>query len=249
MAMTISVPLVSNRQIAEYRKAGKTPPKATKIFIKTNETVNVKGTDLTIFAELDKKGNGNRHVEIGYGSIHTANKIVDAQFVPSTVQPLGLKSVRESIAKGDISKLVLNQDLKTQAGGDGIIKTVDNAILKIRKLGAYTRQQLGKDGVKSSLGITTIDNLMEQAGLISYPYYSKIFGATNFVKTKTKGSVHIYEVEILNTGYFTADNIMEGKQENTGEETRNKISKNIAKKTAEQIQAAQDAIAQFEEDC
>ena len=161
----------------------------------------------------------------------------------------GLKSVRESIAKGDISKLVLNQDLKTQAGGDGIIKTVDNAILKIRKLGAYTRQQLGKDGVKSSLGITTIDNLMEQAGLISYPYYSKIFGATNFVKTKTKGSVHIYEVEILNTGYFTADNIMEGKQENTGEETRNKISKNIAKKTAEQIQAAQDAIEKFEEDC
>ena len=188
-------------------------------------------------------------MEIGYGSIHTANKIIDAQFVPSTVQPLGLKSVRESIAKGDISKLVLHKDLKTQAGGDGIIKTADNAILKIRKLGAYTRQQLGKDGIKSSLGITTLDNLMKQAGLVSYPYYSKIFGETSFVKTKTKGSIHIYEVEILNTGYFTSDNIIEGKEENTGEETRNKISKNIAKKTAAQIQAANDAIAKFEEDC
>lgn len=249
MAMTVSVPLVSNKQLAEYRKAGKTAPKTTKIFIKTSNNINVKGVDLTIFAELDKKGNGNRHIETGYGSIHSANKIIDAQFVPSTVQPLGLKSVRQAIAKGDISKLVLNQDLKTQAGGDGIIKTVDNAVLKLRKLGAYTRQQLSKDGVKKSLGISTLDNLMEQAGLINYPYYSKIFAESSFVKTKTKGFAHIYEVEILNTGYYTSDNILEVKEENTGEETRNIVSKNIAQKTANQIQEAQDAIKKFEEDC
>lgn len=147
-ALTISVPLVSNKQLAAYKKAGKAAPKATKLFINTGQIINNKGKELILFTEIEKKGNGPRHIEIGNTSIHSANKVIDAQFIPNTVQPFGLSSVRASIAKGNISKLVLNKDLKTEAGGDGIIKTADNAILKIRKLGAYTRQQLGQAGIQ-----------------------------------------------------------------------------------------------------
>lgn len=90
---------------------------------------------------------------------------------------------------------------------------------------------------------------MEQSGLNSYPYYSKIFKNSNFVKTKTKGSVHIYEVEILNSGYYTADNNIEVAEPNTGETTRDAIAKDIRKKTQEQIEATDKVIREFEEAC
>lgn len=246
-AMTVSVPLVSNKQLAAYRKAGRTAPKSTKLFINTGQTINVKGREVVIFSEMNKKGNGNRHIETGNTSIHTSNRQLDSQFVPFTVQPLGLKTVRESIAKGDITKLVLTQDLRMQASGDGIIRTADNAIIKLRKLGSYTRQQLEKPGAKTALQITSLDNLMEQAGLNSYPYYAKVFKNSNFVKTKTKGSVHIYSAEILNSGYYTADNV--GFKEESGNTMQKTISNDIAKKSAEQIAQTEKAIKDFEEAC
>ena len=248
-SMTVSIPLVSNKVMAAYKKAGKSAPKSTKLFINTGEVISNKGTELMIFTELDKKGNGNRHIEIGQGSLHTANRVIDAQFIPFTVQPLGLKSVRESIASSNLTKLVLTQDLKTYAGGDGIIKTGDNAVLKLRKLGSYTRQQIEKQGVKSSLGITSLDDLMQQAGLNSYPYYAKLFKKSKFVETKTKGPVHIYEVEILNSGYYTADTKIEISEENTSGTISKAITKDAIKKTAEQIAASQEVLKKFEENC
>ena len=246
-AMTVSVPLVSNKQLAAYKKSGKAAPKSTKLFINTGQTIDNKGKELVIFSEIQKKGNGNRHIETGRGSIHTSNRVLETQFVPFTVQPLGLKTVRESIAKGDISKLVLQQDLRMQAAGDGIIRTADNAIIKLRKLGSYTRQQLEKEGVQSSLQIKNLDDLMAQAGLNSYPYYSKVFKNSNFVKTKTKGSIHIYAAEILNSGYYTADNV--GFKEESGTTMQKTIATETAKKTAEQIAQTQKAIREFEEAC
>ena len=145
--------------------------------------------------------------------------------------------------------MVLTQDLKTYAGGDGIIKTGDNAVLKLRKLGSYTRQQIEKQGVKSSLGITSLDDLMQQAGLNSYPYYAKLFKKSKFVETKTKGPVHIYEVEILNSGYYTADTKIEISEENTSGTISKAITKDAIKKTAEQIAASQEVLKKFEEDC
>ena len=245
--MTVSVPLVSNKQLAAYKKSGKAAPKSTKLFINTGQTIDNKGKELVIFSEIQKKGNGNRHIETGRGSIHTSNRVLETQFVPFTVQPLGLKTVRESIAKGDISKLVLQQDLRMQAAGDGIIRTADNAIIKLRKLGSYTRQQLEKEGVQSSLQIKNLDDLMAQAGLNSYPYYSKVFKNSNFVKTKTKGSIHIYAAEILNSGYYTADNV--GFKEESGTTMQKTIATETAKKTAEQIAQTQKAIREFEEAC
>jgi hypothetical protein len=246
-AMTVSIPLVSNKQLAAYRKAGKSAPKSTKLFINTGTTVDNKGREVVIFSEIPKRGNGNRHIETGRGSIHTSNRVLESQFVPSTVMPLGLKTVRESIAKGDITKLILGQDLRMQAAGDGIIRTSDNAIIKLRKLGSYTRQQLDKPGVRNSLGIKSLDDLMNQAGLNSYPYYAKLFKNSNFVKTKTKGSIHIYAAEILSTGYYTAENV-EFKEE-ASETMQKTIATEIAKKTAEQIAQTQKAIREFEEAC
>ena len=144
--------------------------------------------------------------------------------------------------------MVLQQDLKTEAGGDGVIRTADNAILKLRKLGAYNRQQLSKPGIKQSLGITSLDDLMNQAGLNSFPYYSKVFKSSNFVKTKTKGYAHIHEVEILNSGHYTADTTIEVKEENT-ETMQNIIKKDHAVKTAAQIAESNAVIKKFEEDC
>ena len=246
-AMTVSVPLVSNKQLAAYRKAGKAAPKSTKLFINTGQTIDNKGREVVVFSEIPKKGNGNRHIETGRGSIHTSNRVLDSQFVPNTVQPLGLKSVRESIAKGDITKIILQQDLRMQAAGDGIIRTADGAILKLRKLGSYTRQQLEKMGAKTSLEIQNLDDLMKQAGLNSYPYYAKIFKSSNFVKTKTKGSIHIYSAEILNSGHYTADNV--GVKEEATDTVQKTIAKDVAKKTAEQIAQTQKAIRDFEEAC
>ena len=93
--MTVSIPLVSNKQLAAYRKAGKAAPKTTKLFINTGQTVDNKGREVVVFSELQKKGNGNRHIETGRGSIHTSNRVLDSQFVPNTVQPLGLKTVND----------------------------------------------------------------------------------------------------------------------------------------------------------
>ena len=88
---------------------------------------------------------------------------------------------------------------------------------------------------------------MEQAGLNSYPYYAKVFKNSNFVKTKTKGSVHIYSAEILNSGYYTADNV--GFKEESGNTMQKTISNDIAKKSAEQIAQTEKAIKDFEEAC
>ena len=246
-SMTVSVPLVNNTQLALYKKAGKTAPKATKLFINSGQTITVNNQDVVLFTELNKKGNGNRHIETGVTSIHMSNNAVDAQLIPNTTQPFGLKSVRGHIASGNISKLVLPFDLKTEAGGDGIIKTADNAILKIRKLGAYNRQELSKQKVKTALGITNLDDLMAQAGLNNYPFYATVFKNSTFVTTQTKGNVHIYEVEILNSGYYTADTTIEVKQDNT-ESMVTKINKDNAKTTAAKLAETDAIIKQFEED-
>ena len=240
-SITISIPAISQAKIKEYQKIDKRIPMITKLFGK-KDSINVGEQKLFVYEEINKQGNGIYHVEIGDTTIHNKNKVIDAQKIGNSVIPMGLRSVKRSIASGNITKLVLFNELKTQAGNEGVIETADGAILKVRKLGTYTKGQLSKDKVKSSLGITSLDDLLKQAGLISYPYFGKVFKNTTFVKTKNKGPVHIYEVEILNSGYYTDEEVVynQGKEfDSSGFKKIEKDEQSSAEIAAAQLNAAE----------